>query len=231
MYRPISALILGLLSLSVAATESRPSADLIVRHAKIWTVNPAQPEATAVAVLNGRIVAVGSDQTVERWRGSHTRVVDGGGKRLLPGFNDAHVHIFDGGVSLEAVQLNDAQSNAEFVRRIATYAAQSPKGEWIRGGEWDETKWSPAEFPTRQQIDSVTPDNPVAIDRYDGHSVLLNSRALALAGITRATPDPQGGVIVRDRNGEPTGALKDAAEDMVYRVIPPPSSAMRRRVL
>lgn len=231
MYRPVSLLILALAALPVAAAEHRPSADLIIQHAKIWTGNPAEPEATAVAVLNGRIVAVGADSGIENWKGPRTHVVNGGGRRLLPGFNDAHVHVFDGGMSLEAVQLNDAQSNAEFVRRIAAYASHAPKGEWIRGGEWDETKWSPADFPTRQQIDAVTPDNPVAIDRYDGHSVLLNSRALALTGITRATPDPPGGVIVRDASGEPTGALKDAAETAVERVIPPPSSELRRRVI
>jgi predicted amidohydrolase YtcJ len=213
------------------AYSSRPAADLIIRHARIWTVNPAQPQAQAVAVLNGRIVAVGSDAAVLAWRGPGTRIVDAAGKRLLPGFNDAHVHFADGGASLSAVQLNDAAGLAEFVKRLGDYAAHAAKGEWIRAGDWDETKWSPAVLPTRQDIDSVTPDNPVALDRYDGHMILVNSRALALAGITAQTPDPPGGVIVRDAAGQPTGALKDAAAELMEQVIPAPTPAQRRRFI
>ena len=106
-------------------------------------------------------------------------MVDARGHRLLPGFNDAHVHFSDGGLALTAVQLNDATSLQEFVKRIAAYAAQQPKGEWIRSGNWDETKWSSAGLPTRQDIDAVTPDNPVSLDRYDGHMILVNSKVLA----------------------------------------------------
>ena len=214
-----------------AASLGRPAADLIIRHARVWTVNPAQPEAQAVAVLNGRITAVGSDAEVSLWQGPHTHMVDAEGRRLLPGFDDAHVHFFDGGASLTAVQLNDAASLAEFVKRIGAYAAHSAKGQWIRAGDWDETKWSPAALPTRQDIDAVTPDNPVALDRYDGHMILVNSRALALAGITAATADPPGGVIVRDAKGEPTGALKDAAIVLVDKVIPEPTAAERRQAI
>jgi predicted amidohydrolase YtcJ len=214
-----------------AAGEPRPAADLIVEHARIWTVDPARPEAEAVAVLDGRIIAVGTDAEVRAWRGSRTRFVDAGGRRLLPGFNDAHVHFADGGASLAAVQLNDATSAAEFARRIGAQAKRMPAGQWILGGNWDETKWSPAQFPTRQLIDAVTPDNPVSVDRYDGHSVLVNSRALALAGITAQTPDPPGGVIVRDAHGEPTGALKDAAASLVDRVVPVPTHAERRAAI
>src|ERR1700732_2771039 len=153
-----------------ASSDSRPAADLIVRNARIWTVNPAQPQADAVAVLNGRITAVGPDAAVMSWRGPGTRMVDAKGGRLLPGFNDAHVHFSDGGAALSAVQLTDATSLKDFVRRIGDYASRAPKGEWIRNGEWDETKWSPAKLPTRQDIDAVTPDNPGALDRYDGPS-------------------------------------------------------------
>jgi len=219
------------LATSAVSPAAGPAADLIIRHARVWTVNPAQPQAEAVAVLGERIVAVGSDAEVMTWRGVNTRVVDAAGKRLLPGFNDAHVHFSDGGASLDAVQLNDATTKPEFVRRIGDYARRAPKGEWIREGEWDETKWSPAQLPTRQDIDAVTPDNPVSLDRYDGHMILVNSKALALAGITGATPDPPGGVIVRDASGVPTGALKDAAEDLMLKVIPPPSAAQRRRAI
>ena len=231
MFRAFFFITVAALSGLAQAADRGPAADLIITHARVWTINPAQPEAAAVAVLNGRIVAVGSDQAVARWRGAQTQVVDAGGRRLVPGFNDSHVHLLDGGESMEAVQLNDATSNADFVRRLAAYAAKSPKGDWIRGGEWDETKWLPAELPTRQQIDAATPDNPVSIDRYDGHMVLANARALALAGITRATLDPAGGVIVRDAQGEPTGALKDAATELINKVIPAPNREQCRRAM
>jgi len=214
-----------------AAAADRPTADFIVEHARIWTVDPARPEAEAVAVLDGRIVAVGADAEVRAWQGPGTRIVDAGGRRLLPGFNDAHVHFSDGGASLAAVQLNDATGAAEFVRRIGAHARSIPAAQWILAGNWDETKWSPAELPTRQLIDAVTQDNPVAVSRYDGHMVLLNSKALALAGITAQTPDPPGGVIVRDARGEPTGALKDAAISLVDRVIPVPTPAERRTAI
>ena len=209
----------------------RPSADLIIHHALIFTVNPAQPEAAALAVLNGRIVAVGSDASALRWRGPATKVIDAQGKRLLPGFNDAHVHIMDGGVELASVQLKDASSPADFARLIGEFAATRPPGEWLLQGNWDETKWSPATLPTRQLIDAVTADHPVALWRYDGHVVIGNTRALTLAGITAATPDPPGGVIVRDAAGEPTGVLKDAATPLLERVIPEPTPAQRRTIL
>lgn len=216
---------------AAAAADSRPAADLIVHHARIWTVNPKQPEASALAVLNGRFVAVGTEAEVMRWQGPRTRMIDAQGERLLPGFDDAHVHFSDGGASLSSVQLVNVTSLKEFVQRIADYAAHAPKGEWIRNGEWDETKWSPARLPTRQDIDAVTPDNPVAVDRYDGHMLLANSKALALAGITAKTPDPPGGLIVRDASGQPTGALKDAATELLRKAEPPLNFAQRRRAI
>ncbi len=214
-----------------APADSRPAADLIIHNAHIWTVNPKQPEADALAVLDGRFVAVGGEAAVMRWQGLRTRIIDAKGNRLLPGFNDAHVHFSDGGASLSSVQLVNVSSLKEFVQRIADFAAHAPKGEWIRNGEWDETKWSPARLPTRQDIDAVTPDNPVAIDRYDGHMLLANSKALMLAGITAKTPDPPGGLIVRDATGEPTGALKDAATELLQKAEPPLSLAQRRRAI
>ncbi len=211
--------------------DARPAADLIIRNAHIWTVNPKRPEADAVAVLNGRITAVGSDSAVMLWRGPNTRIVDAKGNRLLPGFNDAHVHFSDGGAALSSVQLTNVTSLKEFVQKIADYAEHAPKGEWLRNGNWDETKWSPPKLPTRQDIDAITPSNPVALDRYDGHMILVNSKALALAGITSKTKDPPGGVIVRDASGAPTGALKDAATELIERVAPAPTPAQRRRAI
>lgn len=213
------------------SNDSRPAAELIVRNAHIWTVNPKQPQAEALAVLNGRFVAVGADAQVMQWRGPRTRVVDANGSRLLPGFNDAHVHFSDGGAALSAVQLTAVTSLKEFSQKIAEYAAHLPKDEWIRNGNWDESKWLPAKLPTRLDIDAFTPNNPVALDRYDGHMVLANSKALAIAGITAKTPDPPGGVIVRDSKGEPTGALKDAAIALLQRAVPPLDAAQRRRAI
>jgi predicted amidohydrolase YtcJ len=208
------------ISLNLSA-EPKPVADLIVTHAKVWTVDNAHPEAQAVAVLGDRIIAVGTSADIEALRGSSTKVIDAGGKLLIPGFNDAHVHFVGGGRDLDRVQLKDATSVEEFVARVREQVEKTPKGEWMLGGNWDETKWSPANLPTKELIDSFTPDTPVLLKRYDGHMALANSVALRLAGITAKTPDPPGGVIVRDAEGNPTGALKDAAEDLVLKVIPP----------
>ena len=211
--------------------QSKPTADLIITNAKIWTVDRAHPTAQAVAILGDRIIAVGSNADVDVLRGTGTKVIDAGGKLVLPGFNDAHVHFVSGGLQLESVQLNDATGKQEFVRRIAAQAKKTPKGEWIQGGDWDETKWSPVSLPTKELIDPVTPDNPVFVSRYDGHSALANSAALRLAGITSQTPDPPGGVIVRDAQGNPTGDLKDAATDIVFKVVPPLSHEQRLRAV
>ncbi|MBV8143508.1 MAG: amidohydrolase [Gammaproteobacteria bacterium] len=213
------------------AFAAQPAADLIVTEAKIWTVDAARPTAEAVAVLGDRIVAVGSKSEIAAWRGPKTTVLDGHGKLLLPGFNDAHVHFVSGGMQLDSVQLNDVTSAEEMRRRVGERAAQTPKGEWITGGDWDETKWSPPQPPTRQLIDPVTGSTPVFVSRYDGHMGVANSAALRAAGITAATPDPAGGVIVRDAHGEPTGALKDAALDLMERVIPPLSHEQRMRAV
>jgi predicted amidohydrolase YtcJ len=207
--------------ITMASAQSKPSADLIIKNAKIWTVDPARPTAQAVAVLNDRIVAVGSNSDVEILRGPETNVMDAGGKLLLPGFNDAHVHFISGGLQLDSVQLNDVTSVDELVRRVAEQAKKTPKGEWILEGDWDETKWSPPALPTKEMIDPVTPDNPAFISRYDGHSAVANSIALQKAGIDGKTPDPPGGTIVRDAQGNATGDLKDAAMDAVFKVIPP----------
>lgn len=221
---------LFVLALPLAA-QSKPAADLIINHAKIWTVDKSHPEAQAVAILGERIVAVGSNDEVDQWRGANTRVIDAGGKFLLPGFNDAHVHFIDGGASLDRVQLKDAATPQEFARLIGEQAQKSDKGDWVLGGEWDETKWTPANLPTKDLIDPLTPNTPVFVTRYDGHESLANSVVLRLAGITAKTPDPPGGVIVRDAQGNPTGVVKDAAQDLVFKVVPPLTHDQRVRVV
>ena len=211
--------------------QTKPSADLIIRNARVWTVDRDHPEAEAVAILGDRIVAVGANQDVDAWRGTNTKTIDAAGNRLLPGFNDAHVHFMSGGSQLDNVQLNDATSPQEFARRIAERAAKTSKGEWLLGGDWDETKWSPAQLPAKELIDPVTSGTPVAVSRYDGHMILVNSLALKAAGITAQTPDPDGGVIVHDAQGSPTGALMDAAADLVFKIIPQPTHAQRRHAI
>ncbi len=210
-----------LLATCTAFAQSKPTADLIITNAKVWTVDRSQPTAEAVAVLHDRIMAVGSKTQIDALRGPDTRVVDAGGRLLMPGFNDSHVHFIGGSLQLDQVQLNDATTVEEFVRRVAEQVKKTPKGQWVRGGDWDETKWKPVTLPTKELIDGFTGDTPVFLDRYDGHLALANSVALRMAGITAQTPDPTGGVIVRDAHGDPTGALKDAAKDLVLKVIPP----------
>jgi predicted amidohydrolase YtcJ len=210
-----------------ASAQSKPVVDLIIQHAKVWTVDKSKPTAEAVAVLGERIVAVGTNAEVDAWRGTSTQVIDAGGKLLVPGFDDAHCHFVSGGMQLDQVDLNDADSAEEFKRRIAERARVTPKGEWILGGNWDETKWSPPDMPTHTMIDSVTAGVPMLIARYDGHVAFANETALRLAGITARTPDPPGGVIVHDSRGNPTGVLKDAAINLIQDKIPPLTHAQR----
>jgi predicted amidohydrolase YtcJ len=209
---------------------ARLAADLVVTGANVWTGDTTRPTATAVAVIGDRIVDVGGADDIERWRGPATTVVNAEGRRLLPGFNDAHVHFVDGGTDLENVDLKDADSPAEFARRIGERARAKP-GEWILGGQWDDQRWSPAELPTRQLIDDRTNGTPVLVSRYDGHMALANSAALGRAGVTEATKDPPGGAIVRDAHGLPTGVLKDAAMELVTRVVPKMTPEQRLRAV
>jgi predicted amidohydrolase YtcJ len=201
-------------------------ADLVLVNGKIWTVDDKRPEAEAVAVLGNHVAAVGSTEEIRKWIGANTKVIDLQGKRVTPGFNDSHVHFLDGGMGLASVQLRDARTPEEFRDRIRDFAAKLPKGRWVLNGNWDHENWTPPALPTRRLIDAVTPDNPVFINRLDGHMCLANSTALKLAGVTRETPDPPGGTIVRDADGEPTGVLKDAATNYVYKVIPNPSEEL-----
>ncbi len=200
--------------------EAPPPADLVLVSAKIWTGDPARPEAEALAVRSGRIVAVGTNAAIEKLRGPSTTVVDGKGRRVLPGLIDAHTHMSGGGLDLLALDLRHTKDPADFTKMVADYAKTRPEGVWLTDGAWDHEQWSPVRLPTREMLDPVTTGHPTCLPRQDGHMSVCNSLALRLAKIGRGTPDPPGGVIVRDANGEPTGVLKDAAMDAVNAVRP-----------
>jgi predicted amidohydrolase YtcJ len=209
--------------------QPKPSATLIVTNAAVYTVDKQHPKAEAVAVIGERIVAVGSRADIDLWRAPQTKVIDAGGKLLLPGFNDAHVHFIQGGAQLEQVQLTDAATPEEFAKRIAAQVKKTSKGEWVLGGRWDETKWPKQELPTKDLVDPVTGDIPIFVERYDGHEALANSAAMKLAGIDAKTPEVPGGVIMRDANGNPIGIFKDAAMTLMSKAIPPMTHEQRLR--
>jgi predicted amidohydrolase YtcJ len=201
---------------------------LILTNGKIWTENPKQPQAEAIAIAGNRIAAVGSTSEIGKLRQSGTQILDLDGRRVLPGFNDAHVHFVDGGKSLTGPQLRYSKSATDFRETLAEYARHQPKGQWITGGEWDHENWTPAALPTHELVDPVTQNWPVFVERLDGHMALANSVAMKLAGINRNTKDVAGGVIVRDAKGDPTGIFKDAAQELIARVIPPLSEQQIR---
>jgi len=220
-----SILCCAVILLTAFATRSAlgQSATLILVNGRIWTENPRQPESDAIAIEGNRIIAVDSSAAIRKLAAPNCQIVDLGGRRVVPGFNDSHVHFLGGGDALTSVQLHDASSPEEFRRRIGEYAKSLPKGAWIRNGLWDHTLWTPAVLPTHQLIDGVTSDIPVFVWRIDGHMALANGLALKLAGVDRNTKDVPGGEIVRDKEGNPTGILKDHATSLVESVMPPPS--------
>jgi len=208
-------------------TPAKPGTVAIV-NARIWTGDDARPWAQALVIDGATLALVGTDEDARKANAG--QIVDAGGRLIVPGFTDAHVHFLQGGSSLASVQLRDARTREDFVARIKAFAATVPAGTWITGGNWDHSLWG-GELPTREWIDAVTPDHPVWINRLDGHMSLANSVTLKLAGITRATKDIAGGAIVRDRNDEPTGVLKDNAMAPVDAAMPEPSAEMQDRAL
>src|SRR5690606_27806021 len=198
-----------------------PPVSLAVVNARVWTADPSRPWADAIAVRGDRLAAVSSSAEVRKLAGSSARVIDARGAFLAPGFIDSHVHFLQGGFRLGWVQLRNAGTREEFVRRIAEQAQKLPPGSWILGGDWDHESWG-GELPDKRWIDAVTPENPVWVTRLDGHMALANSAALAAAGIASQVADPDGGQVVRDEAGDLTGVLKDLAMSLVARVVPQP---------
>jgi predicted amidohydrolase YtcJ len=213
--------LLILCSLIIAQSSMLLAQKICFYNGKIYTVDARSSVVEAVVVENGRILFVGSTPEARAaWSDSRTKMVDLGGKLMLPGFIDNHTHFADGGMYLSGIDLRGAKSTAEFKSILKKYA-DLHKGEWIKSGNWDHESWEVKELPTKEMIDDLTKDSPVFIDRFDGHMALANSKALALAGITKDTKSPDGGEIVKDpKTGEPTGVLKDAAMSLIYNIIP-----------
>jgi predicted amidohydrolase YtcJ len=211
-----------ILALIVFGCTDHPQADQVV-FGKIWTGNEKQPWAEGFAIVGDSIVAVGSRSEIEKWAGANTIKTEAADNNLItPGFIDCHTHFIDGGLALSSVQLRDAKTPKEFIQRIAAFAKTQPKGIWITSGDWDHENWG-GELPTRYWIDSVTQNNPVWINRLDGHMCLANTAALLAAGIFEKVNDVAGGTIVRDK-GKLTGIFKDNAMGLINPKVPDPSA-------
>ena len=212
-------------TLLLAAGLSAPpvAADLVLTNGKVWTGDPARPEAQAVAVWRDRVLTIGTDAEVKGLIGPKTHVIDLQGQRAVPGFYDSHVHLLGGGLSLSEVKLKDAKDEAEFGRLLAEFDKRLPRDRWITGGNWDHDRAFGGKLPSAATVDKYVKDRPVFIDRYDGHMSLANSAALKLAGVTAGTMDVPGGVIDRLADGKtPSGLLRDAAAGLVGRLVPEP---------
>lgn len=218
----------------IASGETRSqAADVILIHARIYTVNTSQPWAEALAIGNGKILAVGNDDEISHYRGTSTKVIDGKGRLVLPGFTDCHVHFMDGSFSLQQVNVEDAKNLDQVQQQIKAYAKAHPNDAWVLGRGWSYPIFPPSGMPDKKQLDALVPDRPAYIEGYDGHTWWANSKALAAAHITKDTPDPAGGTIVRDpATGEATGAIKeDAADAIIRRAIPVPSREAKLKAL
>ncbi|HKG91485.1 MAG TPA: amidohydrolase family protein [Gemmatimonadaceae bacterium] len=212
-----------------AAAPAAEQADLVFVGGAVYTVDAARSWATAAAVRGGRIVYVGDDAGARRLTGARTRVVELRGRMLLPGFQDSHVHP-GGGLGLTSLRLHGVFDRTELFRRVREFAAANPAQPWITGGGWEVGAFKPAGVPSRQMLDSLVPDRPAFLSASDGHTGWANSRALALAGVTRATADPPNGIVGRDpATGEPDGALYEAAKGLVQRHVPRSTPAQRAR--
>ncbi len=202
----------------ISACSNKQYADTIYYNAVIWTGDSANATAEAIAIKDSMILYVGNDYN--HVKGNSTELIDAGGKLIIPGFIDNHTHFLSGGYQLANVDLRIVSTQREFINTLKTFAETLPESRWIQGGDWDHEAWG-GQLPAKEWIDSVTQNNPVMVNRYDGHMALANSAALKLAGIDKNTPNPEGGEIVKDpRTGEPTGVLKDEAMGLVNAVIP-----------
>jgi predicted amidohydrolase YtcJ len=212
-----------------------PKADVIFVHGNVYTGVPANAQFSsilrqeAIAVRGDRIQAVGKNVDIQKLKGPQTQVIDLGGHFVMPGFNDAHLHLADAGFQKLNVDLTGVKTLDEFRERLLAKVEKAKPGEWILGGGWDETTWPVKALPSRWDLDEVSAGHPVFLDRVDGHLAVANTRALQLASITIASRDPEGGKIDRDANGQPTGILRDTAQQAVSVVLPQPTHEKRRQ--
>jgi predicted amidohydrolase YtcJ len=227
----VVALLAGVAGAS-AQSAKNPAADTLILHGKVYTENPGQPWAEAVAIHSGKILAVGSDAAITKLGGSGTTVIDAAGHLVLPGFVDCHIHFMDGSLSLGHVNLAGAKDVAEIQQRLREYAKKHPGTDWILGLGWNYAMFGTETLPTKKYLDELFPDRPVELDAYDGHTAWANSKALQLAGINHSTADVPNGVIVRDPvTQEATGVLKESAQDLVTKSIPKPTRAEKLSAL
>jgi len=237
-HRRIAKLVLLLIVLATAlAARAQQStrvapADIIIIHTKIFTVDDRQPWAQSLAIYKDKIVAVGTDDEVSRLRGMNTKMIDAGGRLVLPGFTDCHIHFTGGSFGLRRLNLEGATNVADIQKRLRSYAAEQADQNWILGRGWNYAMFAPETLPHKKYLDEIVPDRPVLLRAYDGHTSWANSKALALAGITKSTPSPPNGEIVRDaQTGEPTGTLKEAAGALVSKLVPKPDHAEQLNAL
>ncbi len=219
---------LSLLVVSLAAFGCRGTdpVEAVIQNGIIYTGNPSQPRAEALAVEGGRIVSVGSNAAVQAMIGPQTRVIDLAGNTAVPGLTDSHRHLDGVGRRERILNLEGTASLEDLLEKVRVAVSQKRPSEWIVGRGWIESRWPVPRFPTRADVDRIAPDNPVFLARADGHGSVSNSRALSLGGVTRNTPNPFGGEILKDpRTGEPNGMLLDSAQNLVRRHIPAPSEA------
>ena len=220
---------------AIGAQQSAPAqrpADLIVTGARVYTVDDSRPTAEAIAVRDGRILFVGSARGAKALQGPKTQVVDATGRTIIPGMTDAHAHFLGLGEALRTVDLVGTTSYDEVIARVAARAKQVPPGTWIIGRGWDQNDWGDTRFPTHDALSRAVPNNPVLLERVDGHAYLANAKAMQLASITKETQDPSGGRLERDSTGAPTGVFVDNAARLIGRAVPAPSPAeLRARAL
>ena len=206
-------------SINTSGQNVNKTADLIITDTRIWTGNKKQPFVEAMAIKGEKILDIGNKEEILKLKGDNTKTIELHGNFITPGFIDSHVHLLTGGFNLSSVQLRDAKTPEEFINRIKEYAKTTKPGTWILGGDWDHKQWG-GTLPDKDWIDEFTIDNPVFINRLDGHMALANTLAMQLANIDKNVKDLDGGTIDRNENNEPTGIFKDNAMSLIYNSIP-----------
>ena len=216
----------------IPAPQRAQTADIVFKNGNVYTANDRSPQAEAIAVKGDRIIFAGTNAAAQKFIGKTTRVVDLSGKTVLPGFTDSHQHLLGVGLREMTLNLEGTTSLDDFLAKVKVRVDHAKPGEWVTGRGWIETHWQPPVFPTRWDLDKVSPNNPVILGRADGHGAVANSAALKLAGVDKNTPNPFGGEISKDKQtGEPNGMLLDAAQGLVRRRVPPTSPAEAERAV